>query len=216
MGLGRQRLTALGIFSSFSAWRKGFCETNCVCTVDRAGNLRRADCEEVGVNTKIMNERPADKLWKDLTPEQVSGFFKTLVNDVERKDELANKILVELAKYLFTANTGAAAGLLYLLKTSPGQIWYLLSFFSFCGGTFFVGVSYLTLARWSRKFADGAAEDINAWGRNELTIAGRDINNRKQYALRKRTAEFWGLWISFILLVCGGLLAAVALWKTTQ
>lgn len=162
---------------------------------------------------KIMNERPADKLWKDLTPEQVNNFFKLLAKRADDQEDLAYKTLFELAKYLFAASTGAAAGLLFLLKSSPGHLWYLLSFFAFCAGTFFVGVSFHTLTDWSRELADGSTQDLNAWGRNEITVAGMDTNNRARYASCKKTVARWGLRVSFCFLLVGGLMTAFALWN---
>jgi len=160
-----------------------------------------------------MNERPADKLWKELTPEQVDHFFKVFSKRVDAQEGLLYKALFELAKHLFAANTGAAAGLLFLMKSSPGQLWYLLSFFAFCAGTFFVGVSFHTLTAWSRELAEGSTQDVNAWGRNEITIAGADANNRARYASCKKKVAHWGLWVSFWLLLIGGLMAGVALWN---
>jgi hypothetical protein len=159
-----------------------------------------------------MNDRPADKLWKDLTPEQVGNFFKLLAKRADDQDDLAYKAMYELAKYLFAANTGAAAGLLFLLKSSPGHLWYLLSFFAFCAGTFFVGVSFHILTDWSRELAEGSTKDLNAWGRNEITVAGADANNRARYASCKKGVARCGLWVSFYLLLAGGLIAGVALW----
>jgi hypothetical protein len=160
---------------------------------------------------KAMNDRPADKLWKDLTKEQVEHFFKLLAYRADRLADLAYKTMVELAKYLFAANTGAAAGVFFLLKSSPGQFWYLLSFYSFCGGTFFVGVCYLALASWADELADGSVQDLNAWGRNEITITTADANNRARHASWKKTAVRWGLKLSFVLLLAGGIMAAIPL-----
>lgn len=139
-----------------------------------------------------MNERLADKLWKDLTPEQVDHFFKLLAKRADDQDNLLYKTMFELAKYLFAANTGAAAGLLFLMKSSPGHLWFLLSFFVFCTGTFFVGVSFHALTNWSRELADGSTQDVNAWGRNEITVAGADANNRARYASCKKMVVHWG------------------------
>ncbi len=158
-----------------------------------------------------MNERPADKLWKDLPPEQVDHFFKKCASRAELLGDLAHQTSCELAKYLFAANTGAAAGIFFLLKSSPGHIWYLLSFFSFCAGTFFVGVSYLTLASWCRELSDGWSQDMSAWGRNEITIAAMDANNRVRHASFEKTAARLGLAIAFGLLIAGGLTAAIPL-----
>lgn len=158
-----------------------------------------------------MNERPATKLWKDLSSQDVEQFFKLLAKRADGYQDLAYKTTLELAKYLFAANTGAAAGIFFLLKSAPGQFWYLFSFFIFCSGTFFVGLSYLTLANWSRKIADGASRDLSAWGRNEITVEKTDANDRDRHALRQKTAEFWGLWVAFVCLIGGAITAAVPL-----
>jgi hypothetical protein len=161
---------------------------------------------------QIMNERPADKLWKDMTSEEVQHFFKLLAKRAENQADLAYKTTIELAKYLFATNTGAAAGVFLLLKSKPDQFWYLVAFFVFCGGTFFVGVCYLTFANRSRKLAHGSVQDIHEWGRNELTVADVDAKNRKRYAALEKAWVFLGLMISFILLMIGGLIAGFSLW----
>ncbi len=175
-----------------------------------------AHWDPVADKRKIMNERPADKLWKDMTPQQVDHFFKLLAKRAEDQDDLAYKTMVELTKYLFATNTGAAAGIFFLLRSSPDQLWYLLSFFIFCGGTFFVGICYLTLSSWSGEIADGWSQDVNAWSRNEMTITDMDINSRTRHSSWKKAGVRWGLRISFILLIAGGLMAGFSIWKISH
>lgn len=163
-----------------------------------------------------MNERPAEKLWKDMTSQEVDHFFKVCAARADYLSDLAYKTMTELTKYLFAANTGAAAGVFLLLKSSPGRSWYLVSFFTFCVGTFCVGVSYFILASWCRQVAEGWAESLNAWGRNEMTVADMDAKNRTQHNSWKKTAVRVGLVMSFVLLMLGGLTAGCALWKSPK
>ena len=160
-----------------------------------------------------MNEGPADKLWKDLPPEKVEYFFKQCATRSELLSDLAYKTSCELAKYLFAANTGAAAGVFLLVRASPRGFFPLLSFFAFIAGTFFVGVSYLALASWSREVSDGWTQDLNAWGRSEITIGVMDANNRARRASWKGAVAHIGLRVSFGFLIAGAVTAGISLWK---
>ena len=131
-------------------------------------------------------------LWKDLTPEHVDHFYKILAKRADYFDDLAYRTYIELSKYLFAANTGAAAGLFLVLRSPEWQRWHLIAFFLFCGGTFFVGFSYLVLASWSADLMDGWSRDMNAWGRNEITVRGMDANNRVRHKCWKKYSRGWG------------------------
>ena len=151
----------------------------------------------------------SDKLWRELTPEHVTHFAKVGRERAVALDDLAYKTSCELTKYLFTANTGAAAGVFLLLNSAARQSWHLAAFFIFCGGAFFVGVAYLAMASWSRELSEGWSADLNAWGRNEITISTVDARNRQRQGSRKKMIVRWGLTVSFALLILGGLAAAV-------
>jgi hypothetical protein len=154
-----------------------------------------------------MGENISDRLWKDLTPEQVDWFFRQFAARADAYGKSAQSAWAELAKYLFAANTGAAAGMFILLKSSEGQNWYFAAFSVFCAGTFFVGLSYFLYANWSSELSEEWSADMNSWGRNEISIRQMDTRNRQRLCSWKRKVARIGLVISFLLLIAGGLTA---------
>jgi hypothetical protein len=157
-------------------------------------------------------EHPADKLWKDLTPQQVDHFFKLFSTRAQSWGDFCIKSWSDLANFLSTANAGAAAGIFLLLKSSPDQRGYLLTFFIFCAGTFFVGVARLVLNSWAQSVAEGFGRDVDAWGRSEMTVKIIDRNHIARLCSRKRMWVKIGIYSSFTLLIVGGIVAATVLW----
>lgn len=153
-----------------------------------------------------------NRTWRDLTPEQLNHFYPLLAKRGTSLGEGAHAWRLELAKYLFTANTGAAAGLFLLLRTSPVGQSYLLAFYLFCAGTFFVGLSHFFAAAWSHEMARGWQRDCNRLMRSEITLGELD----SRYDARSNSKKFWlartGLWLSFVFLMAGGLTAAKPFW----
>jgi hypothetical protein len=115
----------------------------------------------------------------------------------------------ELAKYLFTANTGAAAGLLFLLRSTPGNSFVLFSFCLFCFGTFCVLVSIFVGTTHAVEVAEGFQKDLLS-GTIESQLASRHIERLNG---RKTRIIPLGAWLSFGSLIAGGVIAAVALFK---
>jgi hypothetical protein len=115
----------------------------------------------------------------------------------------------ELAKYLFTANTGAAAGMLFLLRSTPGNTLVLISFSLFCLGTFCVLVSIIFGVSYFVDIAVGYQKDL-AVGKNDAELGARHVQRFDGW--RGKIAPFGG-WLSFASLIVGGIIAAVALFK---
>jgi hypothetical protein len=161
-------------------------------------------------------EKNRGKTWRDLEPQQVDHFYKLLAARASSLGEGAHSWRLELSKYLFAANTGAAAGLFLLLRASPGGRSYLWAFFLFCLGTFFVGLSYFLAADWGHEMAKGWSRDFERLMRNEITLGQLDHG----HAIRSTSRKFWllrtGLWLSFACLLCGGITAAKPFWSQPQ
>jgi hypothetical protein len=163
-------------------------------------------CSVAGVPEGSINI--SDKLWRELTPEQVAHFAKLAKERAELFDDFAYKTYCELAKYLMAINSGAAAGLFVLLH-SQLRGWHLASFFTFCAGAFFVGVAFLALSSWSVEMSEGWTADMHAWGRNEMTIKAMDASNGKRFHSWKKKAARRGLVVSFAFLIVGGVMAGI-------
>lgn len=136
------------------------------------------------------------------------------VNDprIETSKELSEQsrnACWELAKYLFTANTGAAAGMLFLLRATPGNVLVLISFSFFCLGTFCVLVSYFLGASYFVDIAVGFQKDLIA-GKNDKDLGDRHL--QRLFGWKSTIAPIGG-WLSFISLIVGGIIAAIALFK---
>jgi hypothetical protein len=159
---------------------------------------------------------PADKKWSELPQTQLDQLFKLSVERIKSLSDFAYNTHSELTKYLFAANTGAAAGMFLLLKDQHGERLHLIAFYLFIAGSFFVGLAHLFCAWWADQMSRGAAADLNAWGRDEITMREADALNRARYHSKKKRVIGAGLWLSFFLLVAGGLTAAVPFWTTVK
>lgn len=159
-----------------------------------------------------MDKPNSEKTWNELTPEQVRHFYDLLADRAQKFGSTANEVWMEFAKYLFAANAGAAAGL-FLLPDSSGQAWYLTAFSLFCLGSFFVGLAWFAGWSWSLHLSDRFAADFNALMRNELTLGIMDANNRQRHRSWWKYLSRWGVTISFVLLLSGGIVAARAFWS---
>jgi hypothetical protein len=152
--------------------------------------------------------RAAEKLWRELSQPEVDHFYPIISQRAERYAERAFLAQWDLAKYLFTANTGAAAGLFLLSKSAPDHR-YLIAFFLFCGGTFWVGLAYFIFANWMHGVAEGWAQDFNSRG---LSVKEADARNAKRHKSPWFAAPRWCLALSFTFLIAGGVLAACVFW----
>ena len=155
-----------------------------------------------------MAENPADKRHPELTASEVDHFYKVLSHRAEKLLECDSSSGDSWTRYLFAANTGAAAGMFVLLQKNL-IFWHLIAFFIFCLGTFCIGISHFAFASWTRELAKGSTDDLNAWGRGEMTVRATDENNSRRHTSWKPTIGRWTLILSFILLSLGGLIAAV-------
>ena len=115
----------------------------------------------------------------------------------------------ELAKYLFTANTGAAAGMLFLLRSTPGNTLVLVSFSLFCFVTFCVLVSIIFGVSYFVNVAVGYQKDL-AVGKGDAELGARHVQRLDGW--RGKIAPSGG-WCSFVSLIVGGIIAAIALFK---
>jgi hypothetical protein len=115
----------------------------------------------------------------------------------------------ELAKYLFTANTGAAAGLLLLLRSSPGNCPLLISFCFFCAGAFCVLVSIFFGTSHAVEVSTGFQKDfLSGATENEIIT-----QHNKRFNHPKLAIIPIGAWLSFCFLFVGGIIAAFALFN---
>jgi hypothetical protein len=156
--------------------------------------------------------RPAkEKTWNELTPAEVDNFYRLCSERAKLLADLATSLWLEFAKYLFAANTGAAAAL-FLLSGSDEQLW-LLAFCLFCGGVFFVGVAFFAACSSARTLAEGWMSDFSALGRSEITIGELDTRHSMRCRSWKWQATRIGLVVSFLLLIAGGGVTAKAFWQ---
>jgi hypothetical protein len=158
--------------------------------------------------------KPISELsWKDLSEAQAERTWELGNARAVRYGETAIAAWMEWAKYLFAANTGAAAGLFLLSRSSDYRYWYLAAFSFFCGGVVFVGLSFFTHARGCHESALGWARDFDAVGRNEITFGQLDQRNLKRANSWKGRFARFCLVISFVCLIGGGTIAAKAFWS---
>lgn len=150
-----------------------------------------------------------DLHWRDLTPEQVAHFYQEYKSLIVTHHDAAFKSAVELNKYLLTIHSGAAAGVFYLLNNGAGGSWLLASFYVFCLGVFFVGASHFLITTWLTDRTNLIGKNLNAWGRNEMTMRQMDASHSRQFGSIKRRVARASVAISFALLVVGGVLAVV-------
>lgn len=115
----------------------------------------------------------------------------------------------ELAKYLFTANTGAAAGMLLALRSTPGSMPVLISLGCFCFGTACVLTSIFSGTVHAVELSEGFQNDCLA-RMPEAQIKARHeerCNERKIKVIQK------GAKWSCCSLVVGGVIAAFAFFQ---
>jgi hypothetical protein len=158
-----------------------------------------------------MEKPTSEKKWSELDLDGNRYFHGFLKDHAVKLADLATAASMELTKYLFAANTGAAAGLFILLKSSTGRE-YLWAFFIFCFGTFFVGVSYFVYASWMREISETYTDNLNRLGRGEFTFGEFDEKNSKRFHSCKAKIARWCVIVSFLLLIAGGIITGVTFW----
>ena len=109
----------------------------------------------------------------------------------------------QLAKFLFAANAGAAAGMFVMVQNSPGDPYLIAAFFSFCFGVFAVGLAYFVGAWSFNRLAIAWEDDLLSVLRGEVSPS---MANQQQWA---RVRGGWSKIIPFLgtlsfLALCGG------------
>ena len=150
------------------------------------------------------------KTWKDLNPTEVTHFYQLGSKRSERYGEMAHSVWGDFAKYLSAANTGAAAGLFFLLRATNSDFVFW-AFCLFALGAGFVCLAYLFFTSWTHQYALGWAKDFESVMRNEMTLGQLDLNNLARQRSRKWKIARKCLLLSFILLIAGGVLVALEL-----
>jgi len=122
----------------------------------------------------------------------------------------------ELAKVLLTVNSGAAAGLFIVVRSSAENSLLIASFYSFCFGVFFVVAAYFVGAV---QFAGNALkweEDIQNVFQDKLSPIAIIERQRKRVRgnWSKACSILGGL--SFLCIIAGGLIAGKCLIKEPQ
>ena len=122
--------------------------------------------------------------------------------------DLSQKAAWELAKFLFAANAGAAAGMFVMVRDSQGNSWLIWSYESFCAGVIFVGLAYFLGACGFAMIAEAWEADVEKVTKSELTHAAlmRNQQNRVR-GWKSKIVPICGL-LSFLCLIIGGATAA--------
>ncbi|MGC3961570.1 MAG: hypothetical protein QM813_27690 [Verrucomicrobiota bacterium] len=152
------------------------------------------------------------KRWSELTPAQVEHYFRLCAKRADDLDDLANSTWREFCKYLFAANTGAAAGL-FLMPDAAGKHWYLTAFSLFCLGVFSVGLAWFGSWAFYKSLAEGWTADFNAAMRDDIPLGELDARNRNRRPSLTSKLSRIGLVISFALLLAGGVVAGKGFWS---
>lgn len=139
-----------------------------------------------------------------------------LIDRSDNFNDRAHGSLLEFCKYLFAANTGAAAGLFLLTRSVERDPAYLLAFFLFCIGTALVGVAFMTMASRYDNIATGAALDFNALQANEISLMELNNRNRERWLSWKGRCTRYCLRASFVCLLIGGIITGYAFWFTPK
>jgi hypothetical protein len=151
-----------------------------------------------------------DKTWSDLTPNQVEHFHELLSGRARMYGDWARATWLEFAKFLFAANTGAAAGLFLLAKADAHLL--PVAFSCFCGGAFSVGIGFFALSSYAHEIGVGWSADAQAVSEDRMTFGELDARHSERCYSSKMTIARLSLGLSFILLIGGGVMAAKALW----
>ena len=113
----------------------------------------------------------------------------------------------ELAKFLFTANTGAAAGMFILVRGSHGNGYLIGAFFTFCIGVFFVGTAYflgaVLFAEIALKYEEGVRQVVQG---NLLPLAFIQSHREIVRGRKSQLIPIFGT-LSFLCLLIGGVIA---------
>jgi hypothetical protein len=110
----------------------------------------------------------------------------------------------ELAKYLFTANAGAAAGVFVLVRDRASDGSLVPAFFCFCLGVVSVGLAYFFGAVGFSTTAKGFEADVLKVFDGKMSLT--DMSESQKQRVRgfaSRLVPFFGL-ISFLCLLGGG------------
>lgn len=179
--------------------------------VDPARSGLRNATVEIAMNPNIaypqkMNEQelPFSKLGSD-QQKQLAVFYK---ESLELDFKESRNSAWELAKVLLGVNSGAAAGLFVLVRSSTEKAGLAGAFYTFCLGVFFVVAAYFVGAV---QFAGGALkweEDIQKVFQDQLSPSA--LISRRRQRLRGSWSKVVGLlgFLSFGCIIIGSLLAA--------
>ena len=120
----------------------------------------------------------------------------------------------ELAKVLLTVNSGAAAGLFIVIRSSTENSLLIAAFYTFCFGVFFVVAAYFVGAV---QFAGNALkweEDVQKVFQDKLSVDALIKNQRKRVrGIWSKACRILG-WLSFLCIIIGGLTAGKFLVET--
>jgi hypothetical protein len=158
-----------------------------------------------------MNEQ--ERLFSQLTPDEqkyLSAFYKEALETNFRESRNA---AWELAKVLLTVNSGAAAGLFIVIRSSAANLFLTDSFYTFCFGVFFVVAAYFTGAV---QFSDAALkfeENVQLVYQNKLSPMG--LTRRIRQSVRGKWSYACPILggMSFACIILGGVLTALFLIK---
>ncbi len=161
-----------------------------------------------------MNKPTSEKTWRDLDDAGKDHFFKLLNERAKNYGTIANTAWLELEKYLFATNTGAAAGMFLLTKANAqANAWCLAAFGMFCARAFFVGVSFFTFAENCHQIAQSWARDAERVANSELTFGELDKRHGERFGSKRAKFGRLSLRLSFAALICGGIVAGFAVWN---
>lgn len=140
----------------------------------------------------------------EATRDRLGGIYKDATETAFRESRFASW---ELAKFLFAANGGAAAGLFVLVRGTPGDGFLVSGFFTFCAGVFFVGAAYF-VGTW------GFNRNALAWDADlQDTLSGKlsveELSRRQRSRVRGPWSKLVPLFgtLSFVCLCLGGIIA---------
>ena len=149
------------------------------------------------------NEIPFSK-WTHSEQEAIVGFYKESLKENFKESRNASW---ELAKFLFAANAGAAAGMFLMVRSEKGDPFLLAAFFMFCFGVFAVGVAYFAGAWGFNLAANNLEKNIHKVIKDELGHS--EMMSQVQRQSRGWISQIVPLFgtLSFLSLCIGGLVA---------
>jgi hypothetical protein len=161
-----------------------------------------------------MNEQ--EQFFSQLKPNEqaaLSAFYKEALETNFRESRNA---AWELAKVLLTVNSGAAAGLFFVVRSSAENSVLIASFYTFCFGVFFVVAAYFVGAV---QFAGGALkweEEIQKVLQDKLSPLALIRGQRKRVRGKwSKTCCILG-GFSFLCILVSGIMTGIFLIKAPQ